>query len=121
MGYAGLRNVPKPYPTGASLPVDDAWRARVEAGIKAKGWSRKRLAEEVGCDPSAITVVMRPTTVQSRLRTAIEDALELESDVLGELDAELLKAIRSLDDDSKRHMLGIAEKILERVKPTPRG
>lgn len=121
MVYAALRTVPKPYPTGASHPVDDEWRSTVEQALKKKGWTRKMLAEAIGCDPSAITVLMRPKTVQSRLRHAIDRVLELESPVLGELDAELLRAIRVLDEDSKRHLLGLAEKILEHAKATPRG
>jgi hypothetical protein len=121
MGYAGLRSVPKPYPTGASHPVDADWRARVEQALEKKGWTRKRLAEEIGCDPSAITVVMRPTTVQSRLRVSIDEALDLEGAVLGQLDSELLRALRALDDDSKRHMLALVERMLELRKPTPPG
>lgn len=113
--------MPKPYPTGASHPVDAEWRAKVEEALEKKGWTRKRLAEEIGCDPSAITVVMRPSTVQSRLRVMIDATLGIEDPALGELDAELLRAIRGLDDASKRHMLALVERMLEVRKGTAGG
>lgn len=116
MGYAGLRTVAKPYPTGAHHSVDDEWRRRVQAALDAKGMGRNELAAKVGCHPSAITNVMRPSTdhryqVQSRLKPDIDRVLGLDDPALGELDAELMRAIRGLDDDMKRHIIGIAEKL----------
>src|SRR5688572_29039374 len=77
IGYAGLR-VTKPYPTGAAHRADSAWKAKVVARLKEKGWTRKDLAEAIGCDPSAITVVLRPATVQTRLMPAINAALGMD-------------------------------------------
>ena len=121
MGYGGLRAVPKPYPTGGAHPVDDDWRRRVQEALDRKGWKRNKLAQEIGCDPSAITVVMRSSTVQSRLKPAIDKALEIEDPALEQLDADLLRAVRTLDDDMKRHLLGIAEKLAGSPRGTPRG
>lgn len=127
LGYAALR-VTKPYPTGGAHRVDAAYKAKVVSRLKEKGWTQKRLAEEIGCDPSAITVLLKPATVQSRLVPAINDALGLgepaptlapEQD---ELDAALMRAIRSMDEKSKRHLLGITEAMVgPRPKNTPKG
>lgn len=124
--YAGLR-VTKPYPTGAAHRADSAWKAKVVSRLKDKGWTRKDLAEAIGCDPSAITVVLRPSTVQTRLMPAINAALGMDEpppsvpEDMDELDTALLRAIKLMDEPSKRHLLGLTEAIIGKPKNTPRG
>ncbi len=107
--------------------MDAKWKARVKAALKAKGMTQKDLAAEIGCDPSAITVVLRDSTVQTRLMPAINLVLGLGEppaplpDEMDELDAALIRAIRAMDEPAKRHLLGLTEAILGRPKNAPKG
>jgi hypothetical protein len=126
LSYACLR-VTKPYPTGGAHRIDAAWKAKVEAALKEKGKTKKWLAIKVGCDPSAITVVLRPSTVQSRLMPAINEVLGLGeppptvAEDVDELDAALMRALQRMDEGAKRHLLGLAEALMEKPRRPPRG
>jgi hypothetical protein len=67
-----LEMVRQKRPTGTLWTVDDSWKRDVTARMKEKGISRADLAREiralgVSCTPSAITILFRKETKQSRL------------------------------------------------------
>ena len=65
------------YASGVLKQVTPEWKASVVAALKARGESWTWLAKQVGCDKSALTVLMRETTTVSRLVDAICLALEM--------------------------------------------
>jgi hypothetical protein len=58
-------------------PVDEAWKRDVEARMLEKGISRADLARQIDVDPSAVTVLFKPATKQSRLVPRIHKVLEM--------------------------------------------
>lgn len=63
-------------------PVDESWKSDIQARMTETGISRadlSRLVQEQGvtCTPSAITILFRKETKQSRLVPYIHKALEL--------------------------------------------
>ena len=48
-------------------PVDDVWKATVRADMQRTGVSQAEMARRIGCKQSALTVLFRPETKQSRL------------------------------------------------------
>lgn len=57
--------------------VDDAWRDDIRALMKRKGISQADLARAASVMPSAITLIFKPETMQSRLVPAIHKVLGL--------------------------------------------
>lgn len=116
-----MRKVPKDYPTGPAYPIDAEWRAKVLARMAEKRIRRSQLAKLIGCDPSSITILFRPDTVQSRLVPDIHRVLELPpptatdgspSEEPNALDDELRAAFAEMDEEGKRHFLHLARRIL---------
>jgi hypothetical protein len=97
-------DMPQKRPTAAHRPVTPAWQASVDAELVRRDWTRKRLAEAIRASPSAITVLMRPETMSSRLVDAVCEALAIPSpDFIDSRDAEViadLRALRTADPDS---------------------
>lgn len=124
MRYGYFRKVAKPYPQGPAFPIDDEWRAKVLARMEEKGIRKGQLAKLIGRDPSSITVLFRPTTVQSRLVPEIHQVLELEPPSMAdagtpqgipdEVEAEMHQLIGEMSDEDKRHLLYMARRILGR-------
>jgi hypothetical protein len=56
-------------------PVDEQWKRRLQCEMKRRALSRGALAGKIKCDPSAITVLFRSRTKQSRLVVAIHREL----------------------------------------------
>jgi lambda repressor-like predicted transcriptional regulator len=62
-------------PSGPAWTVDETWKDDVRAAMRSKGISRADLARQIGVSPSAITVLFRPETKQTRLKPLIHRAL----------------------------------------------
>lgn len=62
-------------PKGPHWTVDDAWKRGVRADMERAGISSAELARRIGCSPSALTVLWRPETRESRLVPAIHREL----------------------------------------------
>jgi predicted transcriptional regulator len=74
--------VPSPFdmvrqrrPAGPAWTVDDSWKRDVKTAMKKAGISQADLAAKIGVTPSAITVLFRPETKQTRLKPAIHKVL----------------------------------------------
>jgi transcriptional regulator with XRE-family HTH domain len=61
--------------SGQAHPVDDAWRARVEAELKKRGWSQADLAREIGAARSVISNLLSGLVKQSPYVPDIHAAL----------------------------------------------
>jgi hypothetical protein len=48
-------------------PVDETWKASVRADMQRAGISQAEMARKIGCKQSALTVLFRAETKQSRL------------------------------------------------------
>ena len=48
-------------------PVDEAWKKAVRDDMKREGISQAEMARRIGCKQSALTVLFRAETKQSRL------------------------------------------------------
>ena len=46
---------------GKQPEIDDTWREEIEEEMARQGWSKKDLAERVGCDPTVISLVLKRT------------------------------------------------------------
>lgn len=58
--------------------VDDQWREQVDAELARRGWTRKALAEKVGCHPSTINALLqRGVPALSRSAGPISEALDI--------------------------------------------
>lgn len=55
------------HPTGERFTVDDAFKDRVRAELKARGWSQADLAEKISAVPASVTNLLKPGRSQSRL------------------------------------------------------
>lgn len=62
-------------PTGPAWTVDESWKRDVKAALKRAGISQADLATKIGVTPSAITIIFRPETKQTRLKPAIHKVL----------------------------------------------
>lgn len=62
-------------PKGTHWTVDEAWKTGVRADMAKAGISSAELARRIGCSPSALTVLWRPATKESRLVPAIHREL----------------------------------------------
>lgn len=58
---------PQSRPSGPYWPVDAGWKRSVRAEMKRLGISNAEMARRIGCQGSALTVIFRPETRQSRL------------------------------------------------------
>jgi lambda repressor-like predicted transcriptional regulator len=66
---------PQTRPKGTHWTVDESWKAGVRADMAKAGISSAELARRIGCSPSALTVLWRPETKESRLVPAIHRVL----------------------------------------------
>lgn len=57
-------------------PVDQAWKTTVLADMRRLGISQAEMARRIGCKQSALTVLFRPETKQSRLVPLIHRELD---------------------------------------------
>jgi hypothetical protein len=82
---------------------------------------RSSLAKAIGRDPSSITVLFRPDTIQSRLVPDIHAALGLEEPSAPEgsppvpvdqVDAEMQELFSSMSPEDKKNLLYWARRIL---------
>lgn len=91
------------YASGVLKQVTPEWKASVVAALKARGESWTWLAKQVGCDKSALTVLMREATTVSRLVDAICVALEIPLPLVGaDLDqSDILAMIGNLDENDR--------------------
>lgn len=109
-------------PTGPAWTVDETWKDDVRAALRSKGISRADLARQIGVSPSAITVLFRPETKQTRLKPAIhrvlgfvepESAPAIQRD---ELWSRLKSVWSQLSDTEREHLIATGE--LFRAKKT---
>lgn len=71
------------YPDGPVSEMTPEWKAAVEARLDEWGKTKAWLADQVGVDKSAITVMLRPATMTSRLVKPVSLALKLDEPVIG--------------------------------------
>jgi lambda repressor-like predicted transcriptional regulator len=55
------------HPKGERFSVDDTFKDRVRAELKARGWSQADLAGKISAVPASITNLLKPGKSQSRL------------------------------------------------------
>jgi lambda repressor-like predicted transcriptional regulator len=110
-------------PPGRHATVDDEWKNEVRAALKRKGISRADLAREVGVTPSAITVLLRPGTSETRLAAKIARALDLKSTpvarpvalvVVDDSVERIMRAIRKMDVKQRESFAALAETVVEK-------
>lgn len=53
--------VSEPRKRGIPAEITDKWRDDAEAEMLRRGWKRKRLAQEVGCPPTQISLIFKRT------------------------------------------------------------
>jgi len=107
---------------GPYVVYDPDFVERMNAARKAKAWNWKRLADEVGADPSSMSPLKRPFAPgdeprTSRLITAIAKALEIEMPVPEYLrEAEALRrriaAARDVDPDLVEATMTVLDRML---------
>jgi lambda repressor-like predicted transcriptional regulator len=88
------------------------WKRLVLSAMEQQGVTRAELSRRVGVSDSAITVLFRPTTAQSRLVPQIHEVLGMSPPVqsTGEADddmAELVKLWKDLDKAERKALLGM--------------
>jgi hypothetical protein len=89
----------------------------VEARLRELGWNRSRLAEAIGVSSSAITILMRPVTKQSRLVPRIHRALGWREPATAPAAPEspdrqrLVELFDDLDEESRNLLLRVAERL----------
>jgi AraC-like DNA-binding protein len=62
-------------PSGPSWPVDEAWKRQVKLDMRLADISLAEMARRIKCSPSALTVLFREETKESRLVSGIHREL----------------------------------------------
>ena len=107
-------------PTGPAFAVDSDWKRDVKAAMKRQGISQADLASKIGVTPSAITVLFRPETKQTRLKPAIHRELGLvapEVEPAVEKDEALTRLLRAwsvLSDEERALLVATATALKKR-------
>lgn len=107
-------------PTGPAFPVDKTWKDDVRAAMKRKGISSADLALKIGVTKSALTVLFRPETKQTRLKPAIHRELGLvapDNSPAIERDeafSRLMRAWPSLSEDERHIVLATTEALAKK-------
>jgi lambda repressor-like predicted transcriptional regulator len=102
-------------PTGPAWTVDDTWKDDVRVAMRKKGISRADLARQLGVSPSAITVLFRPETKQTRLKPGIHRILGFvapESSpaiARDELYVRMMSVWSHLSDAEREHLIATGE------------
>lgn len=95
------------------------WKADVLRAMEKLGISRAELSRRVQVTDAAITILFRKTTKQSRLVPAINRVLKLTAPTqntgeVDELRARLDDSWANLDDEARRMVSDLAEKLARR-------
>lgn len=108
-------------PTGPAFPVDKDWKDDVRAAMKKQGISQGDLAARIGVTTSALTVLFRPVTKQTRLKPAIHRALGLlapdASPVIEKDEAfsRLMRVWPHLSEEQRKLLLATSEVFAEKT------
>lgn len=91
------------YATGALKQVTPEWKASVIAALKELGQTKTWLADQIGCDKSALTVMLRPSTTVSRLVDPICAVLKLPPPLVGaDVDqSDIIAMVGALDENDR--------------------
>lgn len=107
-------------PSGRHATVDDDWKDAVREALRRGGISRADLARQVGVTPSAITLLLKPGTSETRLAAKIAKALELKSTpvarpvalvVVDDSVERIIRAIRTMTPKQREAFASLAETI----------
>jgi len=108
-------------PRDGYLPVDDPWKAAVQALLEKRGISQAELARRISASPGSITLLFKPHTVQSRLVRSIHKVLDLgppiEAPTITERDdakRRLDHVWRDLTPEDRATLLAVAERFQQR-------
>ena len=75
--HTGSKRTKQPRPSGPFFQVGAAWKPELRAALARKGISQAELARRIGASPGSIVLILKDTTVQTRLAPAINKALDL--------------------------------------------
>lgn len=91
------------YVAGELRQLTPEWKSAVIARLGAIGQTKSWLAEQVGADKSAITVLLRPATTVSRLVAPVSTVLEIPLPLIGaSLDeSDIIEMVGRLDEDDR--------------------
>jgi transcriptional regulator with XRE-family HTH domain len=109
---------------GGEAPLPREFIARMVAARKAKGWSQKRLAGEVGCSQGLISQIEGGQRGASGLALKIAEALDIDPPFLVQRDLEKKwiatgLELRRRDPESFENILRTAELALRRAPAKP--
>jgi transcriptional regulator with XRE-family HTH domain len=81
-------------PTDPYEPIDEDWQKKVRAELKRRGWTQKRLADEIGCSQGGVSGMLKKGQPTSRLVRATCAVLNVPKPSMASLhQQELLKMI----------------------------
>lgn len=91
------------YAGGALKQVTPEWKSAVVAALKELGQTKTWLSEQIGCDKSALTVMLRPATTVSRLVDPICAVLKIAPPLVGaDVDqSDVIAMVGALDDKDR--------------------
>lgn len=101
------------YFAGPLMQVTPEWKAAVGAALKLRGMTKTALADLIGCDKSAITILLRPSTTVSRLVAAVSAALDVPLPLIGAgLDAsDIIEMVGKLAPDDKARVIDFVSRL----------
>lgn len=105
-------------PTGPMWSIDAAWKRDVLAAMGKLKVSKAELARAVGVKGSAITLLFKPETIQTRLKPAIHKKLNMVPPTAtpavdrDEALTRLLRVWKDLTEEQREHVLRTGELFL---------
>lgn len=102
-------------PSGPSWPVDEAWKQGVRADMRKAGIGPSELARRIGCSPSALTVLWRPGTKESRLVPLIHRELGKPAPSTVTSQDEILRRINSRWSSLTKEQRALVDGLVEQL------
>jgi bisphosphoglycerate-dependent phosphoglycerate mutase len=102
----------KPYPTGRKQEMTATWKDRVRARLDELGHDHRWLEERIGAGRGQVTKMLAEKQQTSKMVDAVCRVLDLPPPSIASNDAdeqELVRRFREMDNEGKRHVLGIVE------------
>jgi hypothetical protein len=112
---------PQSRPSGQSWPVDAAWKRDTKRDMKAAGISPAEMARRLGCDPSAMTVLFRAETKQSRLVPGIHRELGRPPPSTVTTSDEVLRRINNRWPSLTAEQRALVDSLVEQLATNARG
>lgn len=107
-------------PGGPAWPVDDEWKRETKSDMRKAGITPAELARRIGCTESALTVLFRPETKQSRLVPKIHRELGRPPPSTITATDEILRRINSRWPSLTRDQRVLVDNLVEQLMNTKR-